>query len=283
MLIGDHVLGSAGELLRRVAAAELLPRFGRLAAADIRGKPSEGDPTDIVTAADLAAEAWLTPRLMELVPGSSVVGEERATLDPESVEAATRSTTTWYVDPLDGTRQFAAGQGPFGTMIALVHEDHVVLAAIYLPLVDRLYTAVRGRGAWVNERPITAPARDAPDLEGTLYTKFMDRSVGALLEARARSAARDGRIRLCAPVMCAAHQYAELLEGRQDFAVYHRLLPWDHAPGALLLRESGGAIRHVDGREYRVGDRVGPALVTRRGDDWDLARELLFPSEPARQ
>jgi fructose-1,6-bisphosphatase/inositol monophosphatase family enzyme len=283
MLIGDHVLASAGDLLRRVAAAELLPRLGRLGSSEVHGKPSEGDPTDIVTAADLAVEAWLAPRLAELVPGSSVVGEEHASIDPAASAAAMRSPTTWYVDPLDGTRQFARGEGPFGTMIALVHEGEPVLAAIYLPLVDRLYTAVAGRGASVNDRPIVPGVRARPELTGTLYTKFMEPSVGAVLESRACSAAQSGGLALRTPVMCAAHQYAELIEGRQDFAVYHRLLPWDHAPGVLLLRESGGSARHADGRDYRVDDRVGPALVTRHAEDWSAVRAILFPSAPPRQ
>lgn len=273
----DHVVAGVTELLRRVAASELVSRFGKLADTDVHAKPVPLDPTDIVTEADLAAEAWLSPRLTALVPGSVVVGEEQAAQQPDSMDALKTSPLVWLVDPLDGTRNFAAGVGPFGTMVALLDEGELVLGAIYLPLVDRLYTAIRGRGVQVNGRPLSRPVRDrSSTVLGTLYTKFMHPTARDDVERRARAAVESGRLRLGEPVLCAAHQYAELVEGRQDFALYQRLLPWDHASGALLLRESGGVSRHCDGREYRTSHPSGPIVVAASTSAWESARGLLY-------
>jgi len=76
--------------------------------------------------------------------------------------------------------------------------------------------------------------------------------------------------------MCAAHEYAEVAQGRKDYAVYFRLLPWDHAPGALIVREAGGVVRHPDGTEYDVFDGVQPTLVAPTEAIWHRACEELF-------
>jgi fructose-1,6-bisphosphatase/inositol monophosphatase family enzyme len=161
-------------------------------------------------------------------------------------------------------------------MVALVQNGELALAGIYLPLVDRLYTAICGAGAWENERVVAKSRRDRLEIAGTIYTKFLDADARTALESRAQALARTGQLSLHVPVMCAAHQYTELLLGRQDFAVYQRLLPWDHAPGALLLRESGGVSRHTDGRDYRASDRSGPLIAAVGSAAWSATRELLF-------
>jgi fructose-1,6-bisphosphatase/inositol monophosphatase family enzyme len=133
------LLDRLGQVLRQVADSEIASRFQRLAPSDVIGKPSIEDPTDVVTAADRAAEAELTLRLPELLPGSSVVGEEAVSTDPQVLERLRGKAPVWVVDPLDGTRNFAAGRGPFGTMVALVERGTLIASGIYLPLLGHMY------------------------------------------------------------------------------------------------------------------------------------------------
>jgi fructose-1,6-bisphosphatase/inositol monophosphatase family enzyme len=264
------LLDRLGKVVRQVADAEITSRFQRLAPSDVFGKPSVEDPTDLVTAADRAAEAELTQRLPELVPGSSVVGEEAVSADPGVLERLRGSVPVWIVDPLDGTRNFAAGRGPYGCMVALVERGELIASAIYLPLLGHMYLAERGLGAYCDgvRIPPRAPADDV--LAGTVYVRYMPEPAGAAVTTRA------SQHRQLPDVMCAAHEYTELASGRKDYVHYYRLLPWDHAPGALLVREAGGVVRHPDGREYDVFDQRESTLVTPDEPTWQRARQELF-------
>jgi fructose-1,6-bisphosphatase/inositol monophosphatase family enzyme len=235
---------SLGNLIIEVAEAEIVPRYRNLAAADIIGKPTAIDPDDLVTSADRAAETALSLRLTELLPGSCVVGEEAVAEDPRILDAMKGAAPVWLVDPIDGTKNFARGQGAFGTMVALVEQGQIVLSAIYLIEQRDLYVAERGAGTLRNGERLRPGPSSREELSGTVYTKFMDPTVLSTLNLAPRGC------RLFPPPMCAAFEYARLARGDADFAVYYRLLPWDHAPGALILREAGGVARHLDEKEY---------------------------------
>lgn len=254
--------GAIGSLIREIAAEEILPRFRALSPAEVHQKASESDPLDIVTEADLATERRLARALTDALPGSRVVGEEAASADPRLLleEASPSATPVWWLDPLDGTKNFAAGEPHFGTMLALTRHGETLAAWLHLTVDDRLYVAERGAGAFrdgVRLRSDAAPApADRP--RGTLYTKHMP----APLRDRVESRARDRLLHVAAPGS-AIIEYTALAEGRKDFAIYHRLLPWDHAPGVLLLEEAGGRVLHSDGSRYSTALRSGPMVAAR--------------------
>jgi fructose-1,6-bisphosphatase/inositol monophosphatase family enzyme len=230
--------------------------------------------------ADRAAETFLTERLRTLVPGSMVVGEEAVAADPTVLDRLAGSGPVWIVDPLDGTRYFAAGTGPFGPMVALVENGTLLLAAIHLTLTDELFVAERGLGAFRNggrlaSDPATSHDASAASLtpvppKGTLFSKFMPPELSVELARRHAKHVVDA-----APV-CAANEYTNLARGHKDYSVYFRLMPWDHAPGVLILREAGGVARHPDGREYEVSARREPLLAARSPAMWRRVRADLF-------
>ncbi len=210
-----------------------MTRFRHLEPSDVIGKPSAEDPHDLVTAADRAAEAALTERLPELVPGSTVVGEEAVAADPRVLERLRGAAPVWVVDPLDGTKNFAAGKWPFGTMVALVERGTLLASGIYLPESDRVFLAERGLGTYENGVRIGPRAPSGGVLAGTVNVRLMPAELAAPIVARAAAH------RQVPSVICAAHEYTQIAAGLKDYTLYYRLLPWDHAPGALLVREAG--------------------------------------------
>ena len=263
-----------GELVMETSLHELLPRFRKLGGDDIVAKPSKDDPLDIVTAADRGAEAYLSSRLPDLSPGSIVVGEEAVSADPTILDRLRGNTPVWLVDPLDGTRSFAAGETAFGPMVALVERGTILAAAIHLPLAGELLLAELGQGAFLNGARIEPPTKTIGSPRGTIFSKFMPPALAEDLNNR-----QAWHERIDAP-LCAAHQYAALALGRTDYAVWFRLHPWDHAPGALILREMGGVSRHPDGREYQPLPLREPLLAARSEPYWAHVRAELFPDTP---
>jgi fructose-1,6-bisphosphatase/inositol monophosphatase family enzyme len=264
------LLDQLGKVLREVAQREIAPRFQRLAPSDVTSKPSADDPHDLVTAADRAAEAELTLRLPELVPGSSVVGEEAVAADPTVLERLHGGAPVWVVDPLDGTRNFAAGHGPFGTMVVLVERGTLLVSGIYMTEVDRMVLAERGAGAFFNGERIAPRAPSTGVLAGTLYVRYMPEDEAQTLTPRAKDHQQ------VPGVICAAHEYTQVALGLKDYVHYYRLLPWDHAPGALIVREAGGVARHPDGRDYDVFDKRESTLLSPDEATWERARTDLF-------
>lgn len=263
-------LHGLGETVRDIATRQIAPRFQRLEANDVIAKPSRDDPLDVVTAADRDAEAELTECLPALAPGSLVVGEEAAAADPRVLDRLSSQGQVWLVDPLDGTRNFAEGHGPFGTMVALLDRGVCIAACIYSVTTELILLAERGKGAFANGASIARHAAHAGKLRGTLNDKFMPPELAAHLAARAVGHTLQQSDR------CAVSEYAQVALGEKQYTVYYRLLPWDHVPGALIVREVGGVARHPDGREYEVADVRGPLLVASTPDDWTRAHRDLF-------
>lgn len=264
------LLKSLGDIVKEASAREILPRFRALAAGEIMAKPSKDDPTDLVTVADRSSEVFLGERLRALVPGSLVVGEEAVAGDPHLLRHLDGSAPVWLVDPLDGTRYFAAGTPPFGPMVALVERGEILAAAIHRALADELFLAERGLGAYCNGNRFLGPTESDAPLRGTLFSKFMPQELTATLSRR-----QIAHIPLDTP-LCAAHVYPQVARGALDYVVYYRLLPWDHAPGALILREAGGTSRHPGGNDYRVSARRETLLVARSETAWKRAHADLF-------
>ena len=154
--------GDVEEAVRKAAAQEIMPRWRRLAAHEVDQKAG---PHDLVTDADRKAELYLTEVLPRLLPGSVVVGEEAVHANPASYGAIRGEAPVWIVDPVDGTRQFVRGEEGFCTLVALAHRGVVHASWTYAPAGDRLATAARGGGAFLDgERLYAGPPEPGRDL-----------------------------------------------------------------------------------------------------------------------
>lgn len=264
-------------LIEDVAEIEILPRFEKLAAHEIREKA----PGDLVTIADEAAEAWLTPRLVAELPGSLVVGEEAAAADPEVLRHLVEAESVWVIDPIDGTGNFAGGRPGFAVMVAYIHRGHAIAAWIYDAVGRRMAMAERGSGAFLGGerlRVTTAPATVA-EMRGTLHAgQFGDPDLRQRIQSRRHLVAAMKSLR------CAGLEYIRLADGSMDFTLFTKLMPWDHAPGVLIHAEAGGYAAYlVEGAGYEPAriDATGLLMAPDPGS-WERLRDLLIGPEPHR-
>jgi fructose-1,6-bisphosphatase/inositol monophosphatase family enzyme len=262
------LIDAVTNILREAAEVAIVPRFRALAQAEV----FEKSPGEIVTVADREAEDLITPRLQALV-NAPVVGEEATAANPGLVRALHDAPAAWVIDPLDGTANFVAGRPEWAVMAALVLEGRTTVAWIVRPADDLVYVAESGSGAWRNGvRVHRAPAQAQPaELSGAAHTRFMDSAAGARVRAAAPLFAELGP-----GASCAGIDYPRLVDGETDFVLFWRTLPWDHAPGTLIVTEAGGTARRPDGTAYRpADDRQG--LLNAAGDEcWNVVRPLLL-------
>ena len=258
------------DLLRAAADSHVRPRFRALADDDVAHKAAG----EVVTAADREAETAITAGLIALAPGVPVVGEEAAAADG-SLTGALTAPYCWLVDPLDGTQGFVDGSPDYAVMAALLRAGETVAAWVLQPERDVVWTAQRGGGTRRNGVEVTVGARepDVVSLRVGVMTRFLDAGTAAAVDSGARAFARVDE-----PPRCAGVVYPALVEGAYDAVLFWRTLPWDHAPGVLLLTEAGGAVARPDGTAYVVADgRVG-LLAVAHPDAWRPVRDALLGS-----
>lgn len=220
-------------------------------------------PYDLVTEADRAAEALVVERLRARFPNHSIVAEETGFHERGSEYC-------WYVDPLDGTTNFAHGFPVFNVTLALERAGELLVGVTYDPTRQELFTAERGAGAYLNHHRIHV-SRVSEFSEALFATGFptwrRHRDVNvhffhqvAMLShgvRRAGSAALD-----LAYVACGR------LDGFWEFG----LNPWDMAAGVLLIQEAGGRVTDMKGRAFSLR---GPHVLASNGLIHDQALELF--------
>jgi len=253
-------------LVRDVTERAILPHYQTLAADQITAKVAD----DVVTVADNLAEDMLTEGLAKIMD-LPVLGEEAAFADERVLELA--AGDCWIVDPLDGTRNFARGEPPFGILLALSRGGEAQAGWIYDCLTGRLCVAERGKGALVNGEKIVARPTGGDRPVAAVSMVFVDPDKRAGLKA----ALGDHYHQVDIP-WCCAEQYPRLALGENDLALFERTLPWDHAAAALWLNEAGGKAARPDGSPYRVDEWERPGLIGAASPKlWDEMAERLSP------
>jgi len=262
---------AVSSLLADVSRELILPRFRRLQDADIERKPNDIDPEDIVTIVDRQVEERLTHALTSMTPGVPVLGEEAVHERPSLLELTDSESPVWILDPIDGTKNFAKGDDRFGVMLAWAQAGRARIAWVFLPARREIFVAEAGSGAFRNERRVTVdPGSSGDPPRGLFLTRYMPPSVAD----RAMDASR-GRFAPGPESHCAAVEYMDVLQGANDFIVYYRLMPWDHAAPALILEEGGGRVAHPDGSPYTIRSRDRITVVARNPAIADDVRSWL--------
>ncbi|MDP1750566.1 MAG: inositol monophosphatase family protein [Reyranella sp.] len=244
-------LAQVAELIREVAAAELLPRFRNLSKDDVHQKR----PGDLVTVADVASEQRLASGLAKILPGVPVVGEEAVEADAGLLDLIGRpGERCWIVDPLDGTSNFAAGKATFAIIVALVADGRTVGGWILDVPNGRMAVALAGQGVTLDGAAVIGPP------PGGSPSGFVGYKIRKAFE-RQRPAARRRGIGPVSTLRCAGVEYLEILAGRATFSIYRRTKPWDHAAGALMLAEAGGGAVRFDGEDYAPAQQTDAGII----------------------
>jgi myo-inositol-1(or 4)-monophosphatase len=228
------------EPIAREAGALLMDFFRRRIGFEYKGD------VDLVTEADRASEKLIVSRLSERWSDYGLIGEEGA-----RTESA--SEYRWYVDPLDGTTNFAHGFPVFCVSIGLVKGDEPVVGVLYDPTRDELFAAEKGSGATLNGARIhVSPTKSL--LESLLATGFPShkRHKNPNIHFYHELTLRSHGLRRAGS---AALDLACVACGRYDGFWEFNLNTWDTAAGVLLVREAGGTVTRVDGTPWRLDSK----------------------------
>ena len=229
------------EPIAREAGALLMTYFDRHITIEYKGD------VDLVTAADRASERLIAERLKAKWPQHGIVGEEGTRTD-------TDAEFRWYVDPLDGTTNFAHGYPVFCVSLALVrHDDELEVGVLYDPTRNELFAAERGQGATLNGNPmhVSKTQRVVESILGTGFPSHKRHQNPNIhfyqqLTLHSHGVRRAGS---------AALDLANVASGRYDGFWEFNLNPWDTAAGVLIVREAGGKVTRFDGSPFRLDSR----------------------------
>jgi myo-inositol-1(or 4)-monophosphatase len=224
----------------RKAARTLKRDFGEVEHLQVSLK----GPADFVSAADRRAEEILREELEHARPGYGFVGEEGG------VREGSDKTHRWIVDPLDGTLNFLHGIPHFAVSIALEREGAVVAGLVYNPANDELFTAERGKGAFLNDQRLRVAARRRL-ADAVVACALPHPSRGDVERTRREHALAQDKVAGLRRLGSAALDLAWVAAGRLDAYWERGLSPWDMAAGLILVREAGGFVSDLDG-----GDRM---------------------------
>lgn len=223
----------------RAGAAEILRFFNR----DFKVSNKEG-VNNLVTEADHASEKAILSVIKSHFPDHQVLAEESGELKKES-------EYKWIIDPIDGTINFAHGIPLNCVSIAIEHYGEIVMAAVYNPHLNELFFAEKGKGASLNDKPITISGEtktiNACLVTGFPYT-YINMPNGPL-------EIFDRFIRKGVPVRrlgSAAIDLCWVAAGRFDGFYEHKLEPWDSAAGFLIVEEAGGKVTDFDGNPFSI-------------------------------
>lgn len=226
----DDLLEGAKDAARR-AGDLLLSGFGK----SIERRNKEG-LHNIVTEYDLASESLLKTCLTHIAPESAFLGEESGLTQGTS-------NLTWVVDPLDGTVNYAHGIPIFSVSIAAVRNAEILLGVVYHPLLDEMFTASAGNGAWLNGSKLSVSKTSLLN-DSILVTGFpynVSQNPHRCIDQFSAIVGRGLPVRRLGS---AALDLAYTAAGRFDGFWEVSLHPWDMAAGVLLVLEAGGHVTH---------------------------------------
>jgi myo-inositol-1(or 4)-monophosphatase len=227
-------------------------------------------PKDLVTDADLAAQAAIEKRILSAFPTHFFLGEESATTQ-EGWDAFSRKEFCWVVDPLDGTVNYVHRLPSFAVSIALLQNNRCVLGVVFDPMAGELFTAVEGKGAHLNGKPIRASSVGCLE-EAMVAVSFppqvhresieIQQFIEVLLASQSVRRLGSAALNLC-----------YVANGRLDAYWANSLKPWDVAAGALIAQEATAKLTGLAGNSFDLWD--GEVLAASTLSLWQELQHTL--------
>lgn len=191
---------------------------------------------DVVTETDLRSEKILLQKIREVYPEHTIISEE---LGKEVYD----SEYCWYIDPLDGTSNFITGNPYFAVSIGVAFKGEIMAGVVYNPLMEELYLAEKGAGAYLNNVPLAVSTTDKMEdaLIATAYAAG-EEEIQEGVRILQRVAMRTRRVVLnFAPAL----DLCNIARGRIDGIIDNGSTPEDHAAASLIVNEAGGTLQNL--------------------------------------
>lgn len=219
----------------------ILPMYKNLKENDVMKKNN----TDLVTSVDIKVEKELEKILCNLIPNSVFVGEELYSANPKILQNYKLKKYCWTVDPIDGTTNFVKGKEKFAIMIALSYNKKILQSWIYKPLTEDFCSSKNGEGAFINGNRIEKSNYTSINKsKGSISLKYWDQNYYSKMNHIKDIFSKTNSYG------CIGFEYIDICLGLRNFAILSKLSPWDHLPGILMLRESGGFDSYFDNGTY---------------------------------
>lgn len=203
---------------------------------------------DLVTEMDRKSEEFIVDKISARFPDHGILSEEAGGVKEDAKER-------WIIDPLDGTTNYAHGFPVFCVSIAFEKDGQVLIGVVYDPMLDEMFTAERGSGAYLNDRAIgvSATAKLDRSLLATGFPYDLRTSKDNNLDNFSRFAVRAQAIRRAG---AAALDLCYVASGRFDGFWEMKLFPWDVAAATLVVTEAGGRVTDFSGGPFKIYDEL---------------------------
>ena len=250
-------------ILFQVSKDIVIPKYQKLNPEEIKIKNNGSK----VTSVDIEVENVLMRDLKKLLPNSLFVGEELFSKNPKIIQSYNEKNFCWTVDPIDGTNNYIKGDEKFAIMIALTFKEQIIQSWIYKPLSEELSYAKLGGGAFVDDtKIINTKEFNISNSIGSISLKHWDE------KNKKKIIKTKKNFNNLHSYGCIGFEYVDIAKGFRNFAILSQLPPWDHIPGILLVKESGGYVKHFDENVYNPMRRDNNLVVT---NSFNLLNEIL--------
>jgi fructose-1,6-bisphosphatase/inositol monophosphatase family enzyme len=234
-----------------------------LASEEVKTKENAND---VVTAADVISEEIISSKLIDLLPGSVVVGEESVYKDKNLLSRLSDASPVWIVDPIDGTCNYANGDPNFAVIVALQIANETVAGWIYNPIENVMAVAEKGAGVWINGEKITiAPACNLSQMIGASFGHRDGNRGEEILRL-------EENIDTMVARGCGGNEFINIARGDIHFIIKENgILPWDYAAGVMMHQEAGGYSAMFDGSPYKTSENYENKgiLLAPDKESWD--------------
>ena len=275
MFISD--LEKLKSLVKIAAKEELLSEFGH-------STYEYKDDGSVVTPADLAMQDRMQKELKQIWPQYEMLGEEMTETEQRLVienDETNKSEGYWCIDPLDGTTNFAAGLPFFAISIALIINKQQQLGLIYDPVRDEMFTAIKGQGAWLNDKPLSSSS-EMLKRDMTAGTAASKKHLVAEIDIKRLP--KNLAVKLVTENACisqrnigsSAIDWCWMAAGRFSLYLHGGQKLWDYAAGSLIFDEVGGYSSSFDGQPVFSGElMVRSALASLDKDTYQYWRNWV--------